>query len=108
MAETQKTLYLVFSNAVPGKEAEFEKWYNEHVAQVLAVDGFQSARLMTRTEIDGRPSPEHAYVTAYEIAGDANEAFRRLKIAREAGNLSMPDPQVVALPFKGVVYGLPD
>ena len=107
MAEVQRTLYLVFSNWKPGKEAEFHEWYAEHVAQILAVEGFESARRMTRTEIEGRPTPEYAHVVAYEISGDANEAFRKLQAARSAGRLSPLDPEVVTA-FKGMVYGLPD
>ena len=107
MPEVQNTLYLVFSNWKPGKEAEFHEWYAGHVAQILAVEGFESARRMTRKEIEGRPSPEYAHVVAYEISGDADEAFRRLRDARNAGLLSPLDPEIVTS-FKGVVYGLPD
>lgn len=107
MPQVQRTLYLVFSNCAPGREAEFHEWYAEHVAQILAVEGFESARRMSRKEIDGRPSPEYAYVVAYEISGDANEAFRKLQAARSAGRLSPLDPQVVT-GFKGVVYAMPD
>ncbi len=105
MPEVQKTLYLVFSNWKPGKEAEFHQWYAEHVAQILEVEGFESARRMTRKEIEGRPSPEYAHVVAYEISGDADEAFRRLRTARKAGLLSPLDPEIVTA-FKGEVYGL--
>ena len=107
MPEVQNTLYLVFSNCSPGREAEFHDWYAQHVAQILAVEGFVSARRMTRTEIEGRPSPDYAHVVAYEISGDANEAFRKLQAARSAGLLTPPDPEVVTS-FKGVVYGVPD
>jgi hypothetical protein len=108
MPETQKILYLVFSNAMAGKEDQFDQWYSEHIEQILAVEGFVSARRMKRADIEGRPTPEYAHLVAYEIAGDANAAFRKLRSAREAGMLSMPDPEVVDLPFKGVVYGQVD
>ena len=108
MCEVQKTLYLVFSNWMEGREAEFHEWYAEHVQQILAVDGFELARRMTRSEIEGRPSPEYAHIAAYEISGDANEAFRKLRAAREAGHLSNPDFEVMDRSFKGVVYGLVD
>lgn len=104
MADTQNTLYLVFLNVVPGKEAEFSTWYEEHVNQVLEVEGFVSARRMARTEIAGRPEAEFGYLGAYEIAGDPNAAFERMKEAREAGKLTPPDPKVVEFPFKGMVY----
>lgn len=107
MPEGQRTLYLVFSNWKPGKEAEFHEWYAEHVAQILAVEGFESARRMTRKEIEGRPSPEYAHVVAYEISGDADEAFRKLRAARNAGLLSPLDPEIVTS-FEGMVYGLRD
>jgi len=104
MAETQNTLYLVFLNVMPGKEAQFASWYAEHVKQVLEIEGFESARRMFRTEIDGRPSPEFAYLGAYEIAGDPSVAFERMKEARESGKLTPPDPEVVEFPFSGMVY----
>lgn len=108
MPEVQNTLYVVFSNWVDGKEAEFHKWYAEHVQQILAVDGFESARRMTRTEIEGRPSPEYAHMVAFELSGDANEAFRNLAAARQAGRISSPDFEVMDRSFKGVVYGTVD
>lgn len=104
MAETQNTLYLVFLNVMPGKEAEFTVWYAEHVSQVLEVEGFVSARRMSRTEIAGRANPEFAYLAAYEITGDPNAAFERMKEAREAGKLTPPDRAVVEFPFKSMVY----
>lgn len=107
MPDVQKTLYLVFSNWAPGREAEFHEWYAAHVEQILAVEGFESARRMMCKEIEGRPSPEYAHVVAYEISGDADEAFRKLRDARSTGLLSPLDPDVVTA-FKGVVYGLPD
>ena len=37
--------YLILSCAQPGREAEFEKWYDEqHIVDVLAVPGVVSAR----------------------------------------------------------------
>ncbi len=107
MPEAQKSLYIVFTNWKPGKEAEFHQWQAEHVGQILAVDGFESARRMTRREIEGRPSPEYDHVAAYEISGDAEEAFKKLQAARSAGLLTPPDRQIVTS-IKGVVYGLPD
>lgn len=108
MPEVQKTLYLVFSNWMPGREAEFHTWYAEHVSQILAVDGFDSARRMTALDVEGRAQPEYSHVTAYEISGDVDEAFRNLRAAREAGRLSHPDFDIVERSFKGMVYGLVD
>jgi len=106
MPEVQKTLYLVFSNWMPGKEAEFHAWYSEHVSQILSVEGFESARRMTGLQMEGRDMPDYSHVTAYEISGDVDEAFRNLKAAREAGKLSFPDFSVVERSFKGMSYGL--
>jgi hypothetical protein len=108
MSEVQKTLYLVFSNWRPGKEAEFHKWYAEHVSQILAVDGFQSARRMVSIDIEGRSSPRYTHVVAYEISGDANQAFQNLRAARAAGHLSDPDFEIMDRSFEGMVYGLVD
>ena len=47
---------LVFTNPLPGREAEFNKWYDEvHLPEVLQVKGFVAAR---RYVVSGDSPPE--------------------------------------------------
>ena len=41
MSETLPGILAIFNNAAPGREAEFEEWFqHEHLAERVAVPGF--------------------------------------------------------------------
>lgn len=101
---TQKSLYLVFSNPVAGRDGEFQQWYARHFAEVLGVEGFVSGRRMMATDVEGRPAPDHAHLVAYEIAGEVRDALANLGQAASAGTVSKPDPSIVAMPLKSMIY----
>jgi len=86
-----KTYYTVYSNPMPGKEAEFNDWYtNVHLAEVLQIDGFLSAqrfRLAEPQVVDDQP---YRYMAMYEIEGDNIEQTIRNMMAA-AGDLQMTD-----------------
>ena len=81
-----KTYYTVYSNAMPGKEAEYNDWYtNVHLAEVLQIDEFVSAQRFQLSEpqvIDDQP---YRYMTMYEIENDNIEQTVRNVIAATAG-----------------------
>lgn len=92
-------LFLVFSNPVTGREAEFNAWYDAvHVPEVLAVPGVVAARRyevapMETPELEGAPSPEppaHGYLAVYELDRDANAVMADFleRITSGAMNLS--------------------
>jgi hypothetical protein len=64
---------LVLSNPAAGCDDEFNDWYtNEHLPDVLAVDGFVAAQRFRLCETQlqpGRPAP-HRYLAVYEIEAD--------------------------------------
>ncbi|MFE6861846.1 hypothetical protein [Nocardia sp. NPDC057668] len=77
---------LVFSNAVTGRDAEFNDWYDtKHLADVTAVPGVTGgARYeIAATDIPGQPSPAHRYLAVYELDGEPEtvlaEFFRRAR-----------------------------
>jgi hypothetical protein len=79
-----KNLFLVFTNPVAGKEAEFDDWYNQtHVPDVLDVPGVVSAQRyevapVETPELEGVPSPPppaHTNLAVYELDRDANEVM---------------------------------
>lgn len=73
----EKELFVVFTNAVEGREDEFNQWYDEvHIPDVMKLDGVVSAR---RYELRSTERPELApnpstrrYVTIYEVERDGN------------------------------------
>ena len=77
---------LALTNAVEGKDEEFQKWYWEtHIPEVLELPGFVAAkRLRTADDAVGAP---HRYATIYEVEGSAQAALGTLFTA----GLSMSD-----------------
>ena len=75
----------------PGREAEFEDWYdNRHIPDCLKLDGFVAAQ---RFRIAGAPAgaevPAWQAMTIYEIESDDIEATMA-QIARLARTEAMP------------------
>lgn len=63
-----KSLFVVKSNPVPGKEAEFNRWYTEiHLPEVIQIEGFQSAQRFRLNENQVQPDQSHTYLAIYEI-----------------------------------------
>lgn len=85
-----RTLYVVRTNAVPGREAEFDRWYDEiHLAEVLAIPGFLSAQRFRLAAAQVQPTQTHGYLALYEIDGDDVDAT--LDRVRAATHLRMSD-----------------
>ena len=65
------TLYAVRTSAHPGREADFERWYDEvHLPEVLAIPGFVGARRFRLSEHQVFPAERHASLALYEIDDD--------------------------------------
>jgi len=67
---TDQTYYqLVFADPVAGREAEFNRWYDEHHApEVAAVPGFVSwQRAVLNDQQMNPPAPASKYVTLFKI-----------------------------------------
>jgi hypothetical protein len=85
---------LVFSNPVPGKEDDYNRWYDEeHLAEILAVRGFiaTSRFRLDGAQLDGQPECPHRYLAIYEYEGDAEEAMRLLGDELASGRMKLPD-----------------
>lgn len=88
----ERYYYLVLARAVPGREAEFDKWYDEqHLGDVARIQGVASARRypihwQKTTELD---APQWRSLTVYEIeAEDPKEVIAA--ILKVAGTDVMP------------------
>ncbi len=57
------------SNALPGKEAEFEKGENQTIQSVLTLPGWMAAQRFRLAETPGRPSVKPKYLTVWETEG---------------------------------------
>ncbi|MFT4234577.1 MAG: hypothetical protein QM607_06230 [Microbacterium sp.] len=76
--DARPEILIALSNAVSGREAEFENWYwDTHIPEVLALPGFLSANRYRLAGEPGQGAP-YRYATIYEIEGSADEARARL------------------------------
>jgi hypothetical protein len=88
-------VYLVQSNAQEGRDDEFNQWYDSvHLPEVLAIEGFESARRFRRSALLDRPDAPAAafeYFAIYELSGDPVQAVKGLGQAVKAGEIQMSD-----------------
>lgn len=85
--------YVILSQAEPGREAEFDQWYDtQHLSDVCKVDGVVSARrfiidVQKVTELDG--APRWTSLAIYEIESDDPTGVMNA-ISEVAGSDAMP------------------
>jgi hypothetical protein len=70
----------VFTNAKPGRDDEFNQWYDGiHAETVLGVDGFVGMqRFRFHSGLSGRYPCQWGYLAAYDVVGDPDVAGRLL------------------------------
>ena len=104
----ERTTYLVFSNPVPGKEDEFNEWYDTvHLPEVLATPGMRAAQRFRLLETDithnsVMPKPAHGYLLVYELEGDVDAVMAQIQEAAMSGAMGMSDAldlETVAMSF---------
>ena len=99
----KKATLLALTNAVPGKDAEFNHCYdNFHLPDLLACPGVVSARRFDALDFHGNRG-SHKYVAVYDIEHDdpvasAEEIFRRFS----AGEMTPTD--ALADDFVAILY----
>ena len=80
----QRHLWIVFTNSEPGRDEEFNAWYDRyHVREILAVPGFLwGQRLgLHADQRPGQPAPPWKYAVLYESVGDLPTIHSDLKEA---------------------------
>jgi hypothetical protein len=68
-----KYTFVVLTNPTPGKEAEYNRWYNEqHIPDVLQASGFVAAQRfrLADTQMGGDNNKPYRYLALYEIETD--------------------------------------
>ena len=83
---------LVFSDPVAGREDEYNDWYdNQHLADVVAVEGIRSARRYEPVESPLSEPSTHRYLAIYECDGDLAAITAELGARREDGRMPVSD-----------------
>ena len=85
-------MIFVFSNAVAGREAECNEWYNSvHLQEVAAVKGIRCAQRFTLSDTQINDNQPYRYVAVYEVeeAIGAVEAVKNM--LADAENMNMSD-----------------
>ena len=82
-------LYLALSDPLPGREDELDEWYETvHLAQVVDVPGFVSARRFAAVETCDGPVERRRTLVIYEIdADDPAQVIARLRARRGTDRL---------------------
>jgi hypothetical protein len=83
---------LVFTNAVKGRDEEFNDWYtNQHVPDALSVPGYAAAQRFRLADVQmgAAPDSKWRYLAIYEVETDDLKATSAESMAR-AGTERMP------------------
>jgi hypothetical protein len=90
----ERSIQIVFSNPYPGKDDEFNEWYdNTHIPDILKIPGMVSAQRYDLRPLarDQEKEPEYRYVTIYEVEGDVDEVMAAVSKAATSGQMAMSD-----------------
>ena len=91
----KKYTFVVLTNPTPGKEEEFNRWYNEqHIPDVLQARGFVAAQRFRLADQGNAPDADrsHKYLALYEIETDDIEAsLKDLMSRRGTADMIMSD-----------------
>jgi hypothetical protein len=85
---------IVFSQPSPGRDDEYNRWYDEvHLREVLEIDGFVAAQRFRLGDAQiGEPGSESPapYLAIYEIEAESLEAALE-KLDAASGTMDMSD-----------------
>ena len=97
-----KHVLVVLTNAVEGRDDEFNKWYDEvHLRDVLGVDGFRAAQRFRLSEPQILEDRSYEYLAIYEI--DAEDIGKALS-ALQAGSGTMEISSAMAEGAKALAF----
>lgn len=90
-------IQIVFSDPLPGRDDEFNEWYdNVHVPELLAVPGMVSAQRYRLRDAaiyhaEGGAVPDHRYAIIYEMEGDVDAILGKIQQGVADGQIHMAD-----------------
>jgi len=85
---------IVFSAPKPGREDEYNQWYNDvHLEEVVAIPGFVAAQRfeLSEDQLPGFPGSPHAYLAIYEFDRPPGEPLETLAQELESEAITLPD-----------------
>jgi hypothetical protein len=106
-----ENLHLVFSKPpahIP--DEEYNRWYDSHLREILAVPGLAAARRYRLQTVKGEWTPSaHRYLSAYEIEGQPEEVMAELDKEVASGRMRLPEwfPQITFASFNCYSHGNP-
>jgi hypothetical protein len=75
-----QSLHIVFSEPPEGvSDEEFNRWYDAHLYEILAVPGFVAARRFELEPVVSEREIPYRFVCVYEIDGDPADAIAALE-----------------------------
>jgi hypothetical protein len=81
-----RSLFVLRSNAVEGRDDEYNEWYEtQHLPDVLAVPGFVSAQRYRIADHPRNARSSFGYMVVYELEGDPAAALDALGAAMSGG-----------------------
>jgi hypothetical protein len=85
----QQHILAVFTESRPGREDEFNRWYDEvHVGDLLVVPGIESVQRFHISATEPPQSPSHRWLGIYELSRNPNEVMEALRATREQRTMS--------------------
>ena len=101
----KKYKMVVFTNAVEGKDKEFNDWYqNTHLKQIVSIKSFvQAQRFRFNTSIIPGSADPARYMAIYDIeTDDINATLGAMSDHAASGRMPLPDS--MGPPTIGAVY----
>jgi hypothetical protein len=87
-------LHLVFSRRPDAiSEEDYNKWYDFHLSEILAVPGFVSARryALAPDVVEERNPVQFTHLSLYETEGDVDDVMKALWADSSQGGMDLPD-----------------
>ena len=79
-----KVRMFVYTNALEGKDEEFNRWYDQtHVPEILALTKSVAAQRFCLSDTQAGAEEPHRYLAIYEFEVDSKEAFESLMASAE-------------------------
>jgi hypothetical protein len=99
-----RSVQLAFSNPKPGREQDFNRWYDdEHLPEVIANRGYVSGQRfrLSAYQRPYLPPSRHSYLTVYELEGELQELFAARDAAAAGHDHSVAHHETVNPDFFG-------
>lgn len=99
-----RSIYVVLSNAVPGRENEYNEWYdNVHLPDAVAVPGVVSAERFRVTSRFG--DYPYDYLAIYDLGDQPEEAIQGLRgLATTSPSTTAMGPTRIAVSLTSIKH----